>query len=151
MSLEQRLVEDLKSAMKRRDELETSVLRMLKSQLMLKKTEKEGQKELSDETVQEVFASYAKKLAESVEQFRLGRREDLAGKHEAELSVVRRYLPEPLGEDQIKRIIEETIASSGAAGPQDMGKVMGPVMGRLKGRADGTLVSRLVRERLQGK
>ena len=151
MSLEQRLVEDLKSAMKRRDELETSVLRMLKSQLMLKKTEKEGQKELSDETVQEVFASYAKKLAESVEQFRLGRREDLAGKHEAELSVVRRYLPEPLGEDQIKQIIEETIASTGAAGPQDMGKVMGPVMGRLKGRADGTLVSRLVRERLQGK
>lgn len=150
MSLEQKLIADLTGAMKRRDELETSVLRMLKSLLMLKKTEKDGPRELSDDTVREVFASYAKNLAESIEQFRLGNREESAVKHEAELAVVRRYLPEPAGEDEVRRVIEETVAETGAAGPRDMGRVMGPVMASLKGRADGSLVSRLVRERLQG-
>lgn len=151
MSLEQQLLDDLKAAMKSRNELETSVLRMLKSQLMLKKTEKDGAKELTDETVQEVFASYAKKIAESVEQFRAGKRQDLVERTEAELAVIRRFLPAPADEAEIRRVIDEVAAAAGAAGPQDMGKVMGPAMARLKGRADGNLVSRLVREHLAGK
>ncbi|MCE5269810.1 GatB/YqeY domain-containing protein [bacterium] len=151
MSLEQRLLDDLKAAMKSRNELETSVLRMLKSQLMLKKTEKEGVKELSDEVVSEVFAAYGKKIAESVDQFRAGKRQDLVERTEAELAVIRRYLPEPASEEQVRAVIAEVAASVGAAGPQDMGKVMGPAMARLKGRADGGLVSRLVREHLAGK
>jgi len=151
MSLEQKLLEDLKTAMKSRNELETSVLRMLKSQLMLKKTEKEGVKELSDEVVTEVFAAYGKKIAESVEQFRAGHRDDLVERTEAELAVIRRYLPEPASEEQVRAVIAEVAAAVGAAGPQDMGKVMGPSMARLKGRADGGLVSRLVREHLAGK
>jgi len=150
MSLEERVLEDLKTAMKARDELSTAVLRMLKSQLLLKKTEKDGSKELSDETVQQVFAAYAKKIAEAIEQFKAGKREDLVVRHEAELEVVRRYLPEAAGEEEIKSVIEEVILQTGAAGPADIGKVMGQVMGRLKGRADGKLLNQIVRQRLAG-
>ena len=150
MSLEERVLEDLKAAMKARDELSTAVLRMLKSQLLLKKTEKDGSKELSDETIQQVFAGYAKKISEAIEQFKAGKREDLVSRHEAELEVVRRYLPEAAGEEEIKSVIEEVIKQTGAAGPADMGKVMGQVMGRLKGRADGKLLNQIVRQRLAG-
>ena len=148
MSLEDKLLEDLKEAMKSRDELATRVLRMLKSQLMLEKTKKGGSKELSDELVTGILAGYAKKLADAVEQFKKGGREDLVESHSAELEIVRRYLPEPAGEEEIKKVIEEVVVSTGASSPAEMGKVMGPVMAQLKGRCEGSLVSRLVRERL---
>ena len=149
MSLEQKLLNDLKAAMKARDELSTSVLRMLKSQLMLEKTKKGGEKELTDETVQQVFASYAKKLAEAVEQFEKGGRPDLVERHKAELEIVRGYLPKQAGENEIRSVIDEVVTATGASGLADLGKVMGPVMGRLKGRADGKLINQLVREKLQ--
>ena len=150
MSLENRLLDDLKDSMKRKDELATSVLRMLKSQLMLEKTKKGGSKELSDETVQQVFAGYAKKLADAAGQFAKGGRDDLATRHEAELEVVRRYLPEAASLEEINQVVEESIAATGAAGPSDMGRVMGQVMARLKGRADGKTLSQLVSQRLAG-
>ncbi|MBN2290558.1 MAG: GatB/YqeY domain-containing protein [Candidatus Glassbacteria bacterium] len=149
MSLEDRLVADLRTAMKNRDELSTRVLRMLKSQLMLEKTREGGSRELSDEVVTGIVAGYAKKLADAVEQFGKGGRQDLVESHQAELGIVRRYLPEQAGEEEIKQVIEEVVAASGASSPAEMGKVMGPVMARLKGRCEGSLVSRLVRERLQ--
>ena len=150
MSLENKLLDDLKDAMKRKDELVTSVLRMLKSQLMLEKTKKGGSKELSDETVQQVFAGYAKKLADAVEQFDKGGRDDLVARHKAELEVVQRYLPEAASQEEINQVIEEAITATGASGPSDMGKVMGQVMGQLRGRADGKALSQLVRQRLAG-
>jgi uncharacterized protein YqeY len=149
MTLENKLLDDLKDAMKRKDELATSVLRMLKSQLMLEKTKKGGSKELSEETVQQIFAGYAKKLAEAVEQFEKGGRDDLVTRHKAELEVVRRYLPEAASQKEINQVIEEAIAVTGASGPSDMGNVMGQVMAKLKGRADGKTLSRLVRQRLE--
>jgi len=151
MSVEQKLLDDLKAAMKVRDELATAVLRMLKSQLMLEKTKKGGEKELKDDTVLQVFASYAKKLVEAIEQFEKGGRDDLVTRHRAELEIVRRYLPEQAGADEIGSVIEETIAATGAVGMADLGKVMGPVMARLKGRADGKLINQLVREKLQAR
>jgi len=149
MSLENKLLDDLKDAMKRKDELATSVLRMLKSQLMLEKTKKGGSKDLSEETVQQIFAGYAKKLAEAKEQFEKGGRDDLATRHKAELEVVRRYLPEAASQEEINQVIEEAIAVTGASGRSDMGKVMGQVMSRLRGRADGKALSQLVRQRLE--
>ena len=149
MSLEEKLLVDRKEAMKSRDELATRVLRMLKSQLMLEKTKKGGSKELTDEVVTGILAGYAKKLADAVEQFKKGGREDLVESHAAELGIVKRYLPEPADEEEIKKVIEEVVEDTGAASPAEMGKVMGPVMARLKGRCEGSLVSRLVRERLQ--
>ena len=149
MSLENKLLDDLKDAMKRKDELATSVLRMLKSQLMLEKTKKGGSKELSEETVQQIFAGYAKKLAEAVEQFEKGGRDDLVTRHKAELEVVQRYLPEAASQEEINQVIEEAIAVTGASGLSDMGKVMGQVMAKLKGRADGKTLSQLVRQLLE--
>jgi len=150
MSLENKLLDDLKDAMKRKDELATSVLRMLKSQLMLEKTKKGGSKELSEETVQQVFARYAKKLADAVEQFEKGGRDDLVTRHKAELEVVQRYLPEAASQEEINQVIEEAITATEASGPSDMGRVMGQVMGKLKGRADGKTLSQLIRQRLEG-
>ena len=150
MSLEKKIIDDLKKAMKNKDALTTGVLRMLKSQLMLEKTKKDGPRELDDEAVTRVFASYARKLEDAVEQFKMGRRDDLVKSHQAELAVVKGYLPEPAGEEEIKKVILEAVASTGASSPADMGKVMGPVMERLKGRCDGKTVSRMVRETLLG-
>jgi uncharacterized protein YqeY len=151
MTLEQKIIDDLKEAMKKRDELITSVLRMLKSQLMLEKTKKDGSRELDDQTIVQVFQSYARKLVDAIEQFKKGNREDLVERHESELAVVKRYLPQEADEEEIRRVIEEVVAAAGASSPADMGKVMGPVMERLKGRCDGKKVSRMVRERLEGK
>lgn len=148
MSLEQRLLDDLKSAMKQKNELETNVLRMLKSQIMLEKTRKDAEKELTDEKVQELFASYAKKLGESIEQFDKGGRKEMADRHRQELEIVERYLPEQAGEAEVDRVIEQAIEATGASAPSDMGKVMGRVMAELKGRVDGREVNRRVRERL---
>lgn len=150
MTLENKLLDDLKEAMKRKDALTTSVLRMLKSQLMLEKTKKGGSRELSDETVQQVFAGYAKKLIDAVEQFEKGGRDDLVAGHKAELEVVRRYLPEAASQEEINQAIEEAIQDTGASGLSEMGKVMAQVMGKLKGRADGKTLSQLVRQRLAG-
>ena len=148
MSLEEKLLNDLKQAMKSKDQLATGVLRMLKSQLMLEKTKKGGEKELSDEVVQQIFAGYAKKLAEAVEQFEKGGRDDLAQTHKAELKIVQSYLPEQAGKEEIQQVVDEVIQATGASEPSDMGKVMGQVMARLKGRADGKILSQMVCERL---
>ena len=148
MSVEEKLLEDLKQAMKARDELVLGVLRMLKSQLMNEKTKKGGQKELTDETVLQVFTSYAKKLKDAREQFENGGRTEMAEQHAREIEGVERYLPEQADEDEIREVIEQVVESQAADSPEQMGRVMGVVMLELKGRVDGKVVSRMVRERL---
>ena len=149
MSVEEKLLDDLKQAMKTKDELSLSVLRMLKSQLMNEKTKKGGSKELTDETVLQVFASYAKKLREAQEQFEKGGRTDLAEQHARELEVVERYLPQQASEDEIREVVEQVVERLSAEGMEFMGRVMSTVMSELQGRADGKLVSQMVRQRLQ--
>lgn len=149
MSVKQKLLDDLKLAMKNKNELETGVLRMLKSQLMNEKTKKGGQKELSDETVVKVFGTYAKQLRDAKEQFEKGGRADLAEQHAKEVEIVERYLPEQADEDEIREVIEQVVENLAAEGMEQMGRVMGAVMSELEGRADGKVVSRMVRERLQ--
>ncbi len=148
MSVEQQLLDDLKQAMKARDQLTTGVLRMLKSQLMNEKTKKGGRKELDDELVLKVFTTYAKKLREARELFEKGGRAELAEQHAREIEIVERYLPEQAGEEEIRQAIEQAMESLDAAGPQQMGRVIGAVMAGLQGRVDGKLVSAMVRERL---
>ena len=150
MSLEQKILDDLKAAMKARDEVATGTLRMIKSQLMLEKTKKGGEKELSDDTVMTLIAGYAKKVQESIDQFARAGRAELVASHEAELAITRCYLPEQASEEEVAAVVDEIIARVGASGPGDIGKVMGPAMGKLKGRADGNVVNRIVKERLQG-
>jgi uncharacterized protein YqeY len=149
MPIEQKLLDDLKQAMKDKDELSLAVLRMLKSQLMNEKTKKGGSKELTDETVIQVFGSYAKKLREAAEQFEKGGRVEMAERHLQEIAVVERYLPKQASVDEIREVIEQVAERLAADSPEHMGKVMSTVMTELQGRVDGKLVSKMVRERLQ--
>ena len=152
MSIKDQIMPDLKDAMKAKEQDKLQVLRSLKAKLMEKEIEQRqgGKAELSDEDALQVITKAAKQRKESITQFQQGGREDLVANEEKELAIIETYLPEMMGEDEVRAIVKEKISAMGATGPQDMGKVMGPLMGQLKGKADGALVSRLVKEELAG-
>ena len=147
-TIQSRIQADMTAAMKSRDADTLSTLRMLKSALMEAKTRKPRDASLSAEEEIEVLQRYVKKRREAIEEMRKAHREDLVAREEREIEVTSRYLPEAMGEEEVRAAVREAIAQTGAAGPKDMGKVMGAVMARVKGRAEGGLVSRLVKEAL---
>jgi len=147
MSLQQRLDDDLKGAIKSSDKLKTSVLRMLKAAIKNKQVEKN--RELSEEEVISVISTLSKQRRESIELFSKGGREDLADKEKQELLVLQTYLPSQLTPEELDRLIVETIQESSAEGVKDMGKVMRLLMPRIKGAADGKLVNQRVKELLE--
>lgn len=128
------------------DALRRDVLRMAQNAVYL--VEKRDRRELSDEEIGAVLAREVKTRRESVEAFRKGGREDLAGKEEAEIAILQDYLPEQLDDAAIERLVAEAIAATGASNARDMGKVMGWLSPRTKGRADGRRVSELVAREL---
>lgn len=141
--------EDLKQAMLAKDEFKLSTLRMLKSALQYFEIQKGGAGyTATDEDVLEVVGKEIKKRRESIEMYRNGGRDELAEKEEKELQILQAYLPEQMSEDEVRKLVKEAISATGAATPQDMGKVMGALMPKVKGKADGNLVSRIVREKL---
>jgi uncharacterized protein YqeY len=142
----QRIQEDLKTAVKAQDKQRVSTLRMVLN--ALKNAELEEREELSDDKELAVVASYARRIKESIEEFRKAAREDLIAKESAELAIVLSYLPEQMSDDDIRREAARVIADTGAATPRDMGRVMGEMMKRFKGKVDGTAVSRIVSELL---
>jgi len=142
------LQEDLKTAMKEKDKLRVSTLRMLLSEM--KNTQLAERGELSEEKELSVLTSYAKKRRESIKSYEQGGRDDLAESERKELEIVMAYLPEQMGEDEIGAEIEKIIAETGASGPQDMGKVMGQMMAKFKGRLDGGVVKTIAMEKLRG-
>jgi hypothetical protein len=148
-AIQTRIQSDMTAAMKSKDAETLSTLRMLKSALMEAKTKKPRDAALSREEEIEVLQRYVKKRRETMEEMKKHGREDLAQKEDREIGVTLRYLPQPLGEDEIKALVREAIAATGALGPKDMGKVIGAVMAQVKGKAEGSVVSRLVREALQ--
>jgi len=154
MTLKQRIGEDMKAAMKAGQKERLGVLRMLRSKLqeaeVAGRVEKGLDYSIDDDDALAVLASYAKQRRESIDSYRQGGREELALREEAELGIIREYLPEQLSEPEIREIVAGAVAESGAASPKDMGRVMKTVMPRVKGRADGKLVNRLVREALGG-
>ena len=141
------LQKDLAEAMKARDSARVSTLRMLLSSL--KNAEKELREELPTEKELEVLSSYARRCRESIKEFEKGGRDDLVAKEQAELEVVKAYLPEQLGEAEVEEEIARTIEELGAEGPRDTGRVIGEVMKKFKGRIDGALVNRVVSEKLK--
>lgn len=149
-SLLDRIQSDLAAAMKSRDAETLSTLRMLKTALMELKTQKTKDASLSADEEIEVVQRYVKKRRETIEEMRKVGRDDKVASEEAEIAVARRYLPEPVSEDELRAIVKAAVASTGAASPKDMGKVIGVVMAQVKGRAEGALVSRLVKESLTG-
>ena len=149
MSLQQRLDNDLRGAIKSSDKLKTSALRMLKAAVKYKQTEKNT--ELSEEEIISVVSTLSKQRRESIDLFLKGGREDLADKEKQELSILQSYLPDQLTPEELDRFIIEAIAESSAEGVKDIGKVMRLVMSRVKGTADGKTVNLRVKESLEKK
>lgn len=139
---------DTVAALKAGEKVKVGALRMLTAAIVNK--EKELRQELSDDEVREVAAKEVKKRAESIEAFEGAGRQELADKEKAEREILRAYAPEQLSEEQVDALIEDAIASTGASGPQEMGKVMGAVMAGAKGKVDGSVVQAKVRARLEG-
>ncbi len=147
MSLQQRLDDDLKAAMKSSDSLKTSVLRMVKAAIKNKQVEK--RKDLSDEEIISVISTLTKQRRESIDLFSKGGREELAEKERQELAMLQLYLPGQLSPEDLDRIIMEAINESSAEGVKDIGKVMRLIMPRVQGAADGKVVNQRVKELLE--
>lgn len=143
-----KLQEDLKQSQLARDEVKVSTLRMLLSEI--KNSEILKQKELTDDEILQVTTREAKKRRESITSFRSGNREDLALKEEAELKILKEYMPTQISDEELTKLVKETITELGANSIQDMGNVMSVVMGKVKGQADGGRVSELVKIKLNG-
>ncbi len=148
MTLKARIDTDLKDALRSGDEVRKTALRMLMA--AVRNAEIAAQKELDDDGVIGLVQREIKQRRDSIEQFEKGGRADLVAKEQAEIAALEPYLPEQLSLDEIRAIAREVIASTGAAGPGDRGKVMGPLMGRVRGKADGKLVNQVVGELLGG-
>jgi uncharacterized protein YqeY len=145
--IRERLEEDLKSAMRERDELRRSVLRMVRSEIQ--NDEKAAQKALDDEGILGVVSKQVRRHRESISEFRKGGREDLVQKEEAELDMLLAYLPAQLTPEEITALAQEIIQDVGARGPADRGKVMGKLMPQVKGKAEGTVVNQVVSQLLE--
>lgn len=150
MSVLEKIGEDLKQAMKNKEELRVSALRMMRTEIVKKQKDKPGGK-ISEEEIIGVLQSMIRRHQESIEQFHRGGREDLVSKEAAQLKVIETYLPEKLPKEEIKKVIAGVIKEVGAMSPRDLGKVMGKVMPRLKESGklvDGKEVNELVRSAL---
>jgi len=153
MFLKQRLADDLKAALKAGDRSRIECLRMLRARVLeheiALRPERGRDQEPADDEIVQVLAAYAKQRREAIEEFRKGRREDLAGREEAELAIVQSYLPRPLDAAEIRELVRSAIAELGATSPRELGAVMKRVLPVVSGRADGKLVSQIVRELLE--
>jgi hypothetical protein len=147
MNLIEQITNDLRAAIKNKEELRTSCLRLLKAAVINKEIEK-GRGSLKDEDIQAVIASMIRKAKEAIEEFRKGAREDLASKEEAELKILYHYLPEQLNPAEIEQITKEVISELSANGSKDLGKVMKAVMARLGGKAQGKEVNEIAKRLL---
>jgi uncharacterized protein YqeY len=136
----------LKEAMKSRDEVRVSAIRMMKASLKNKGIEKMGN--LSDEDVLQVLSTLAKQRRESIEQFSAAGRTELAEKESRELEIITAYLPKQLSPEELDEVIRSAISESGAKSAGDMGKLMKVLMPKVKGAADGKIVNQRVRELL---
>ena len=148
--IEEKIEQDLREALKQKNTVKVSAIRLLKSDIHNYKIEKQV-KEIKDEDVYGVIQKQIGQRIDSIEQFRKGKRDDLAEKEEEELKIIRAYMPRQLTEEELKPIIKETINETGASGKKDFGKVIKAVMEKAKGRADGKTISSLVSKLLEGK
>jgi len=160
-NLKQQIQNDLKEAMKSRDMFLLGVLRMVSTAIKNKEIEKrtklvktepaEKLDELSQLTEEEligVLSTEIKRRKDAASEYETGGRPELAEKEKKEAELLMKYMPEQLSEDEIRKLVVETIQKLGVASPQDMGKVMGTLMAQVKGKADGVLVQKIVREEL---
>ncbi len=146
-SLKEKIDQDAKEALKRKDSVSLNALRMLRSEIRYKEIEKGS--ELSKDELLGVLSSSIKRRKDSIQQFEKGGRDDLVSLEKAELDVILRYMPRQLTEEELTQIINQAIEETQAEGPSDLGKVMKQVMPKVRGRADGKKVNQMVSACLQ--
>ncbi|MDI3327699.1 MAG: GatB/YqeY domain-containing protein [Alicyclobacillaceae bacterium] len=147
MSLQDRLADDLKRAMKARDAFRVSVVRMVRT--AVKNAEIEKRRPLTDDEIIGVLQRERKLRRESLQAAQQAGRTDLAAEAQRELAILEEYLPEELSDEELRRMAQEAIQEVGASGKSDMGKVMAVLMPKVRGRADGSRVSEWVRQLLE--
>ncbi len=161
---QEKINQDIKTAMLARDEVRLLVLRglnaaignkIIEKRTKLSKTESDVAKleeasKLNDEEIQDVIISEAKKRRESILEFGKGGRQDLVDKETKELEILQEYLPEQMSEEAVREIVKKAIAETGATNPKDMGKIMSKVMPQVKGKTDGSIVGKIAGELLKG-
>lgn len=146
MTLKETFMEEMKNAMREKNEMKKNVVTLVRS--AIKQYEVDNRVELDDEGVLEIVAKEVKKRKDSLPDFEKSGREDLIEGLKLEIDYLMRYLPEQLSEEEVKQIVLDTIAETGAQGMKDMGKVMSAVIAKTKGRADGKIISQLVKANL---
>ena len=147
MSIQDKITNDIKEAMKARNVDKLAALRAVKSAIMLEAT-KDGSTTVADEISLQIITKLVKQRKDSAAIFIEQNRQDLAVDENNQLAYLEPYLPAQMGEEEVRKIVQDVITQVGATSPADMGKCMGPLMGRLKGKADGSLISKLVKEEL---
>jgi uncharacterized protein YqeY len=148
MSLEQKIMAEMKEAMKSKNEAVLRSLRSIKAEIIKAKTEPGAGGEIDEATEQKFLQKMMKQRRDSFEIFTQQNREDLASKEKEEMEVIERFLPKQMSEQEIKVAVKEIIASTGAVSAADMGKVMGVASKQLAGKADGKTISTIVTEML---
>lgn len=148
MSLRERLDAEMKTALREKDTLKLSTIRMIKSAMRYKETEPGAKGPLDEAGILSVVTSEIKKRRDAIVEFEKGGRPDLKEKEEAELSILKGYLPEQLSESELVALVEEAVATTSAKGPKDMGAVMKVLSPKTQGRAEGRVVSDLVKKKL---
>ena len=146
MTIQDQINADVMTAMKAKDEVSLRTLRGLKSALLLAATSEGAGGKVSDEAAVKIFQKLAKQRKESLEIYNTQGRADLAKIEAEEITVIEKYLPKQMNEDEIRKVLKELITLSGAAGPADFGKVMPQAMKALAGKADGKVISALLKE-----
>jgi uncharacterized protein YqeY len=148
MNLEQKVMAEMKDAMKAKDEALLRGLRAIKAEIIKAKTEPGANGELSEDTENKMLQKMMKQRKDSLEIYRTQKRDDLAKKEEEEIAIIEKFLPKQMNETELKEALKKIIEDVGASSPADMGKVMGVATKQLAGKADGKTISAMVKELL---
>jgi hypothetical protein len=146
LSLDETIVNDMTKALKENEKLKLSILRLIRA--AIKNAEISKKDKLTEDEVIGIVSRNLKKLEESLDMFTKGQRPELAEKAKKEIEIVKKYLPEQLSEEEVEKIVKETIAKFGFKGLQDIGPAMREIIPQLKGKADGKIVNKMVRDLL---
>jgi len=146
MNIKDKLQQDMIAAMKAKDEDRLRIIRLLRGNV--RKAEIDSRRDFSDEDVIGILMSAAKQHQDSIQAYSKGGRADLVAQEEAELAVIREYLPQAMPTAELEAVVADVIRETGATTIKDLGKVMGAVMAKVKGRADGAQVQAIVRSKL---
>ncbi|HOV25328.1 MAG TPA: GatB/YqeY domain-containing protein [Pseudobacteroides sp.] len=144
MSLKEKLLEDMKTAMREKDTLKKNAIQMVRSAIL--QVEKDCKITLDDDSIIDVIGKEVKKRRDSLSEFEKSGRQDLIDNLKTEIDVLMKYLPEQLSEEELENIVKETIQETGASSIKEIGKVMQAVLPKVKGRADGKIVNQIIKK-----